>query len=65
MDDVVEEDLRTICAFCFRTSAGVRIKHDTSSPVEDATACMTGVGKSRFPEGREGLVVWRMVLVAS
>lgn len=64
-DDVVEDDLRTICAFCLRTSAGVRMKHDTSSPVEEASACMTGVGKSGFPEGREGLVVWRMDLVAS
>ena len=28
----------TIWAFCLSTSAGVRMRHDTSSPVEDATA---------------------------
>ena len=65
VDDVVEEDLRTICAFCFKTSAGVRMKHDTSSPVEEASACMTAVGNNGVPEGRQGLVVWRTDLVAS
>ena len=31
-----EEDFRTICAFCLRTSAGVRMKQETNSPVEEA-----------------------------
>lgn len=34
----------SICAFCFRTSAGVRMKHDTDSAAEDAMAWTTGVG---------------------
>ena len=37
LDDGERWGWETICAFCLRTSAGVRIKHDTSSPAEDAT----------------------------
>ena len=35
----------TIWAFCLRTSTGVRIKQDTSSPVEEAIEWAIGVGK--------------------
>lgn len=46
----VAEDVRrsvdvTICAFCFRTSAGVRMKHDTHSAIEEAMLFMTGAGR--------------------
>lgn len=34
----------TICAFCFITSAGVRMAQDTSSASEEAAAWITGVG---------------------
>ena len=34
----------TICAFCLRTSAGVRMRHDTNSPVEEAIEWVIGVG---------------------
>lgn len=37
MEDVLE-DLETIWAFCFRTSAGVRMKQETSSAVDEARA---------------------------
>ena len=60
-----DEDLRTICAFCFRTSAGVRMRHDTNSPVEEARACITGVGNRGSPEDIAGLAVWRRDLVVS
>jgi hypothetical protein len=46
----------TICAFCFITSAGVRMAQETSSAREDALAWMKGVGMR--PSGRaevEGL----------
>ena len=55
--EVFDEDLRTICAFCFRTSAGVRMKHDTISAVEEAMAFITGAGRSEAPEERGGLEV--------
>ena len=42
---VVEEVFLTICAFCLRTSAGVRMRQETSSPVEEARAWATGVGR--------------------
>ena len=35
----------TICAFCFRTSAGVRMVHETSSPVAEARAWASGRGR--------------------
>lgn len=35
---------RIICAFCLRTSAGVRIKQDTSSASADAALWMIGCG---------------------
>ena len=34
-----------ICAFCLRTSAGVSMKHDTASAVEEAIALMMGLGR--------------------
>lgn len=40
--EAVERD--TICAFCFMTSAGVRMAQETSSAREEAVACMKGVG---------------------
>lgn len=39
----------TICAFCLRTSAGARIRHDTSSPAEEATEWVIGVGSAVWP----------------
>lgn len=46
----------TICAFCFKVSAGVRMKQDTHSATDDAIPLTTGVGKewlngSRFCSG--------------
>lgn len=41
------------------------MRHDTNSPVEEARACITGVGTSGLPEESEGLAAWRRVLVAS
>ena len=35
----------TIWAFCLRTSAGVRIRQETNSPVEEARECVIGVGR--------------------
>lgn len=56
----------TIWAFCFRTSAGVRMKQETSSAVEDARAWRMGVGiRGKVEAGRVGLTVWRRDLVAS
>lgn len=34
-----------ICAFCLRTSAGVRMKQETDSAMEEAMPWMTGVGR--------------------
>lgn len=45
-----EEDFCTICAFCLRTSAGVRMKHDTSSAMEEAAEWMIGRGIKGLPE---------------
>lgn len=44
-DDDDDDDDVTICAFCFRTSAGVRMKHETHSAAEEASPLMTGVGR--------------------
>ena len=63
--DDVDENFRTICAFCFRTSAGVRIRQETSSATEEARACTMGTGRSGLLEGRVGLVLWRNNFVAS
>ena len=41
-----EEDFLTICAFCLRTSAGVRMRQETSSPVEEAREWVIGVGSA-------------------
>lgn len=38
IEEAVLEDLVTIWAFCFSTSAGVRMKQDTSSAVDEARA---------------------------
>lgn len=35
----------TICAFCLSTSAGVSMKHDTASAVEEAIALIMGLGR--------------------
>lgn len=60
------EGFRTICAFCFRTSAGVRMRQETSSPVDEARAWRTGVGiRGAVEEGRVGFRVWRRDLVDS
>ena len=40
----LDEDVFTICAFCLSTSAGVRMRHETSSPVEEARECAKGRG---------------------
>lgn len=45
-----------ICAFCLRTSAGVSMKHDTASAVEDAIALITGIGRE-WLNGRRKLVL--------
>lgn len=46
----------TICAFCLRTSAGVSMKHDTASAVEEAIALIIGLG-SECVNGRRKLVL--------
>lgn len=46
-------DLLTICAFCLRTSAGVRIKHETSSPVDEAREWVMGTGRGVWSERRD------------
>jgi hypothetical protein len=48
------EDTETICAFCFITSAGVRMAQETSSAREEAEAWMTARG--RMPWGEEVVV---------
>ena len=48
---------RTTCAFCLRTSAGVRIKHETSSATEEEMELRMGRGRrgvGLFDEG-EGM----------
>lgn len=57
-EEVVEEEDETICAFCFITSAGVRMAQETSSAREEAEAWIKGVG--RRPLGEE-VVVFRRV----
>lgn len=41
-----DEGADIICAFCFMTSAGVRMAHDTSSAREEDIAWVTGVGRA-------------------
>lgn len=41
----LEPRAETICAFCFSTSAGVRMKQETSSAEEDAIELIMGVGR--------------------
>ena len=61
-----EADRLTTCAFCLRTSAGVRMKHETSSPIEDATEWITGVGiNGMFLAPTAGFRRWRMLFVPS
>lgn len=45
-----------ICAFCLRTSAGVSMKHDTASAVEEAIALMMGLGRE-WVNGRRKVVL--------
>lgn len=55
-----------ICAFCLRTSAGVRIRQETSSADEDATLSITGWGISGLEEfPRVGFDLWRTFLSPS
>lgn len=56
---LVGEPADTICAFCLITSAGVRMAHETSSAMEDAPACRSGVGMRPF--GCEEVVGLRLV----
>lgn len=65
--DEEDEPRTTICAFCFRTSAGVRMKQETSSPVEEAAAWRIGRGMRGVvgEDGSDGLMVCRKVLVDS
>jgi hypothetical protein len=46
MADVFVLEPWIIWAFCFSTSAGVSIRHDTISPVEEAIPCIIGVGRA-------------------
>lgn len=49
----------TIWAFCFSTSAGVRMKQDTSSAVDEARASRTGIGiKEELCCGRVREACW-------
>lgn len=45
-----DDDRSMTCAFCFRTSAGVRIRQDTSSPLQEAIELINGVGSWRESE---------------
>ena len=54
----------TICAFCLSTSAGVRMKQETSSAVPEAAAWTSGVG-SRVVPFEEVFSLPRADLVAS
>jgi hypothetical protein len=46
-----------ICAFCLRTSAGVSMKHDTASAVEEAIALMMGLGREWVNGRRKAVLV--------
>ena len=43
-DEAEEEVFLMICAFCLRTSAGVRIRQETASAREEDVAWRRGVG---------------------
>ena len=60
-----EEDFCTICAFCLRTSAGVRMKQDTSSAMEEAAEWIIGMGIREAPEERTGFRRAKMDFVPS
>ena len=63
-----EGDFLMICAFCFRTSAGVRIRQETASAREEAVACRRGVGiRGDWNSLGESVWLreWRRDLVAS
>ena len=61
-----EEDFLTICAFCLRTSAGVRMKHETSSAMEEEAEWIRGVGiRGELAGPMVGFRRWRRVLVPS
>jgi hypothetical protein len=44
-DEDEEVDVETICAFCFMTSAGVRMAQETSSDREEAEAWTKAMGR--------------------
>lgn len=48
-----DEEEETICAFCFMTSAGVRMAQDTSSAREEAEAWTNAMGKMPLGEVEE------------
>lgn len=61
--DELAAGTRTICAFCLSTSAGVRMKQETSSAAEEATLSIIGRGTSGVEEPlRVGLAFLKIVL---
>ena len=61
-----ELDFLTTCAFCLRTSAGVRMKQETSSATDEAAECINGVGiKGVFEGPKVGFSRWRILFVPS
>ena len=71
---VDDDDFWTIWAFCLRTSAGVRIRQEISSAVEEDRELIIGVGRRGCrvddvddddEKGLEGLSLWRRDLVPS
>ena len=41
-----DDDFLMTCAFCLRTSAGVRMKQETASAVAEAALWRSGVGRA-------------------
>ena len=61
-----EADFFTIWAFCLRTSAGVRMKQETSSPIQEAAEWIKGAGiRGAYEDPSLGLSLWRMAFVPS
>ena len=57
---------RTICAFCLMTSAGVRIRHDASSAIDEAAEWTIGRGINGCCDPlRVGLIFIQPLLTAS
>ena len=50
-DDGCSAGRRIICAFCFNTSAGVKMKQETSSAIADAALWMNGSGTKGRDDG--------------